>query len=90
MIRTYCHVLVIQSSLGGFRDQNSITHHLEKGGTDDEPALWTHPEFIKNGSIIGEYPPILIQDGDYFGHHTWMLKRCYKLQCNVQSQLLCR
>lgn len=53
------------SSLGGYviLVKNPT---LEKGGTDNEPALWVHPEFIKNGSIIGEYPPILIKDGDSF------------------------
>lgn len=53
------------SSLGGYVIMVKKPT-LEKGGTDNEPALWVHPEFIKNGSIIGEYPPILIKDGDSF------------------------
>lgn len=40
--------------------------HLEAGGIDNEPAFWVHPEAIKNGTIIGQFPPITIQDGDHF------------------------
>lgn len=47
---------------------------LEVGGKDDEPALWVHPQFIKNGSITGKYPPILIKDGDYFASVVGCLK----------------
>lgn len=39
---------------------------IEKGGQDDEPALWTHPEFVNGGTITGEYPALLINDGDAF------------------------
>jgi hypothetical protein len=72
------------SSLGGFviKLKNPT---LEKGGTDDEPALWTHPEFIKNGSIIGEYPPILIKDGDYLVTTLGCLKEA--ANCNVMFSL---
>ncbi len=72
------------SSLGGFVIKLN-NPHLEKGGIDDEPALWTHPEFIKNGSIIGEYPPILIQDGDYFVTTLGCLKDA--TNCNVMFNL---
>lgn len=72
------------ASLGGYviKLKNPT---LEKGGTDDEPALWVHPEFIKNGSIIGEYPPILIQDGDYFVTTLGCLKDA--TGCNVVFNL---
>ena len=52
---------------------------------DNEPALWVHPEFIKNGTIIGEYPPILIQDGDYFVTTLGCLKDA--TACNVVFDL---
>lgn len=58
---------------------------LEKGGHDDEPALWMHPEFIKHGSITGQYPPVLIQDGDRFRSAVGCLKNAEK--CNVVFSL---
>ncbi len=72
------------ASLGGYVIK--VNHPvLERGGMDDEPALWVHPEFIKNGSITGEYPPILIQDGDYFVGAMGCLKDA--TGCNVEFSL---
>ncbi len=72
------------SSLGGFVIKLK-NPDLEKGGVDNEPALWAHPEFIKNGTIIGEYPAILIQDGDYFITTLGCLKDA--TACNVVFDL---
>jgi hypothetical protein len=72
------------ASLGGYviKLKNPV---LEKGGTDDEPALWVHPEFIKNGTITGKYPPILIQNGDYFITAMGCLKDA--TSCNVKFSI---
>ena len=72
------------ASLGGFVIKLK-NPDLERGGVDDEPALWTHPEFIKNGAITGEYPPIRIQDGDYFVSAVGCLKDA--IGCNVKFTL---
>lgn len=33
---------------------------------EDEPALWVHPNFSNSGWISGVYPPIKVEEGDYF------------------------
>lgn len=33
---------------------------------ENEPALWTNPEQVKDGWITGTYPPIKIKSGDHF------------------------
>ncbi|GAB4579581.1 MAG: hypothetical protein Fur0022_23190 [Anaerolineales bacterium] len=38
----------------------------ENGKTDNESALWVHPQFITNGFIQAEYPDIQIYPGDKF------------------------
>lgn len=50
-------------------------------GKEDEPGLWVHPEFVKNGEITGKYPPILIEDGDYLITAVGCIKDADK--CNV-------
>jgi len=39
---------------------------LEDGSKDDEPALLTVPQDIRDGSIAGEYPAFTVQPGDRF------------------------
>lgn len=39
---------------------------FENGVTDDEPALWTHPEWVNDGFIRGLYPEFTIKSGDRF------------------------
>ena len=39
---------------------------LETGKTEDEPALWVHPQFTNDGFIQVEYPDIQIYPGDKF------------------------
>lgn len=34
--------------------------------TENEPALWTSPEQVKDGYITGKFPPVKIQDDDRF------------------------
>ena len=33
---------------------------------ENEPALWTNPELVKDGYISGAFPPIEIKSGDHF------------------------
>lgn len=40
--------------------------HLEDGRVENEPALWTRPQIIKNGWIKGVYPAIKIKDNYHF------------------------
>jgi hypothetical protein len=54
---------------------------IEKGGQDNEPALWTHPEFVNGGTITGEYPPLLVENGDAFISTVGCLKNA--TQCDV-------
>ncbi|MGB9672654.1 MAG: NBR1-Ig-like domain-containing protein [Anaerolineales bacterium] len=48
----------------------SITYltkpHLEDGRVENEPALWTRPQVVKNGWIKGVYPAIKIKDNYHF------------------------
>jgi hypothetical protein len=39
---------------------------LENGTTDDEPALWTHPQWVNNGVISGRFPAFNVVEGDRF------------------------
>ncbi len=57
---------------------------IEKG-KEDEPGLWVHPEFVKNGEITGKFPPILIQDGDSLISAVGCMKDATK--CNVDFEI---
>jgi len=39
---------------------------LEGGRTENEPALFTHPEWVNNGVISGRFPAFDVEDGDEF------------------------
>ena len=39
---------------------------LENGTTENEPALFTHPEWVNDGVITGTYPAFDVKDGDRF------------------------
>ncbi|OGO18546.1 MAG: hypothetical protein A2Z14_19240 [Chloroflexi bacterium RBG_16_48_8] len=39
---------------------------LENGNTDDEPALFTHPQWVNNGVISGRFPAFNVVEGDHF------------------------
>ena len=39
---------------------------LEGGRTENEPALFTHPQWINNGVISGRYPAFAVEEGDEF------------------------
>lgn len=42
------------------------TPKLEGGRLENEPALFTHPEWINNGVISGRYPAFEVRPGDEF------------------------
>jgi hypothetical protein len=58
---------------------------LENGATDDEPALWLHPEWVNNGVISGRFPAINIEAGDRFRALIGCLHN--GLACNVKFQI---
>ena len=39
---------------------------LETGKQENEPAIWTRPEPVKNGWIKGIYPPYKVKNNDHF------------------------
>jgi hypothetical protein len=39
---------------------------LEGGRTENEPALFTHPQWVNNGVISGRFPAFDVEDGDEF------------------------
>ncbi len=39
---------------------------LENGTTENEPVLFTHPEWVNYGVITGTYPAFEVEDGDHF------------------------
>lgn len=61
---------------------------METGDTDDEPALWTNPQFIDNGTISGKYPAIIITAGSRFKTVLGCLADAPN--CNVKFQLNAR
>jgi hypothetical protein len=42
------------------------TPKLEGGRTENEPALFTHPQWVNNGVISGRFPAFDVEDGDEF------------------------
>lgn len=58
---------------------------LEDGRTDDEPALYTHPEWVNNGVISGRYPAFVVREGDEFRAVIGCLFN--GLACDVRMQL---
>jgi hypothetical protein len=43
-----------------------IDPKLENGATENEPALFTHPQWVNNGVISGRFPAINVVEGDHF------------------------
>lgn len=58
---------------------------LENGTTENEPALFTHPEWVNNGVISGRFPAFEVQDGDRFRAVIGCLYN--GLACDVRFQL---
>ncbi|GMR10635.1 MAG: hypothetical protein BMS9Abin28_1456 [Anaerolineae bacterium] len=58
---------------------------LEDGRTENEPALFTHPQWINNGVISGRFPAFEVEQGDEF--HAVIGCLFNALACNVTMQL---
>ncbi len=58
---------------------------LENGQTENEPGLWTHPEWVNDGVISGRFPAFNVQAGDRF--KAVLACRFNGPACNVIFQL---
>jgi hypothetical protein len=58
---------------------------LEGGRTENEPALFTHPEWDNNGVISGRFPAFIVEDGDEF--HAVIGCLFDALACDMTMQL---
>ncbi len=58
---------------------------LENGTTENEPALFTHPQWVDNGVITGTYPAYPVKAGDRFKAVIGCLWN--GAACNVRFQL---
>ncbi len=67
----------------GFVIRLDEPHH--EGRPEDEPALWTYPEMVKDGWIMGVFPAVKIKSGDHFLADVGCLYGY--LKCNVEFQL---
>lgn len=55
----------VEGDVNGFVIKKD-TPKLENGSTDDEPALYTHPQEVNNGMITGRFPAFDVVEGDHF------------------------
>jgi hypothetical protein len=58
---------------------------IEKGRLENEPALWTVPEQVNDGLILGEYPALRVEQGYKFRTVIGCLNDAKK--CDVVFQL---
>lgn len=58
---------------------------IEKGGQENESAIWVHPEFAKGGKIVGAFTPVLVETGDHFKATIGCIKGATK--CDVDFTL---
>lgn len=58
---------------------------LENGATENEPALFTHPQWVNNGVITGKFPALNVRSGDRFRAVIGCLFN--GVACNVRFQL---
>ncbi|MEK6588457.1 MAG: NBR1-Ig-like domain-containing protein [Chloroflexota bacterium] len=58
---------------------------LENGSTENEPALWIHPQWVDNGVTTGKFPAIQVKSGDRFKAVIGCLFN--GLTCSVRFQL---
>jgi len=62
-----------------------LKYPITEKGKDDEPGIWVHPEFVKDGEITAKFPPILIQDGDTLVTAIGCMQDATK--CNVDFEI---
>ncbi|MEW6568512.1 MAG: NBR1-Ig-like domain-containing protein, partial [Chloroflexota bacterium] len=60
---------------------------FENDRTEDEPALFTHPQWVDDGVITGRYPAITVQAGDRFRAFIGCRWKSGGSLCNVRFQL---
>ncbi len=58
---------------------------LENGTTENEPVLFTHPQWVNNGVITGKFPAFEVEEGDSFRAVIGCLFN--GVACNVRFQL---
>lgn len=63
---------------------------LENGRTEDEPTLWTHPEWVNNGVISGRFPAFDVKAGDHLLADIGCLYKSGGSLCDVQFQITYR
>ncbi len=61
------------------------TPRLEDGRTENEPALFTHPQWVNNGVISGKFPAFDVKPGDEF--HSVIGCLFNGVACDVTMQL---
>jgi hypothetical protein len=61
---------------------------LENGASENEPALYTHPQWVNDGTITGTFPEIDIIDGDHFKTVIGCLFKSGGSACNVKFQIM--
>ena len=60
---------------------------LENGLTDDEPALFTHPQWVDNGFIQGRFPAFNVKAGDHFKTVIGCLYKSGGSLCDVKFRI---
>jgi hypothetical protein len=67
-----------------------IDPKLENGATENEPALFTHPQWVNNGVISGRFPAINVVEGDHFKAVIGCLYKSGGSACEVNLQVTYR
>ena len=60
---------------------------LENGATENEPALFTHPQWVNDGVISGRFPAFDIVEGDHFKVVIGCLYKSGGSACEVKFQV---
>lgn len=63
---------------------------FENGVTDDEPVLFTHPQWVNDGIISGRFPAFDVKAGDHFMTVIGCLYKSGGSACNVRFQVTYR
>lgn len=66
------------------------TPKLENGTTDNEPALFTHPQWVNDGIIYGRFPAFDVKAGDRFKTVIGCLYRSGGSACNAKLRVTYR
>ena len=60
---------------------------LENGATENEPVLFTHPQWVDGGLISGRFPAIDVVEGDRFKAVIGCLYKSGGSACEVKFQV---